>query len=160
MIGLKTTFLGAALVALGLPAFAQQSCFARHYSAGHLKDQPNQVLRSIAIRFAGRATDKSNTGEWGDVTAYFTDGPTKFTQTLYCSSYGGSHFCGVECDGGRAEISWRSEDTILLKTEGFIVSGGCDGTETDVRFVKDKTDGFTTFRLYRAGMENCPPLDQ
>jgi hypothetical protein len=155
----KAILFSAALVALGAPITAQQSCFARQYTAEHMDKNQTQVITSIAIRFQGPATDKSNTGEWGDVTAYFKGEQTKFTQTLYCSLYEGSHYCGVECDGGRTEVKWKGPDTILLRTDGFVVSGRCDGTEQTLRYVKDKTDGFTTFRLNRASMDKCPPLD-
>ena len=160
MITSQPLLLSAAIVALGTSALAQQSCFARHYDTEHLRKNPNQVINSIAIRFEGPATDKSNTGEWGDTTVFFNGSNTKYTQTLYCSSYGGSHYCGVECDGGRAEIKWKDRDTIYLTTDGFVVSGGCDDAASDTRLVKDKTDGFTTFRLNRASMDNCPPLDE
>jgi hypothetical protein len=159
MIALKTALLSATIIALGTTSQAQQSCFVRQYTDDHMRKNPNQVVESIAIRFEGPATNKRTTGEWGDVTAYFNDTPTKFTQTLVCSSYDFSHWCGVECDGGRAEVRWKDPDTILLTTEGFAVSGGCDSAETEMRYIKDKTEGFTTFRLNRAAMDSCPPLD-
>ncbi len=159
MIRTKTLLLSAALVALGSTGIAQQSCFAREYSDDHMRKSPNQVVKSIAVRFEGPANDKSSTGEWGDVTTYFTDTPTKFTQTLYCQILDGKPWCGVECDGGGAEITWKDRDTILVKTEGFIVSGGCDGIETDMRFVKDLNAKSTTFRLNRSSLDACPPLD-
>lgn len=159
MISTKTLLLSAAFVALGSTGIAQQSCFARQYSADHMRKTPNQVVKSIAIRFAGPANNKSSAGEWGDVTAYFTGTPTKFTQTLYCQILDGKQWCVVECDGGGAEVTWKDRDTILIKTEGFIVSGGCDETETDMRFVKDLNAKFTTFRLNRTSIDACPPLD-
>ena len=125
-----------------------------------MRKNPNQVIDGISIRFEGPATDKSSTGEWGDVTAYFIDSSTKFTNTLYCQMIDGKRWCGVECDGGGAFITWKDADTSLMKTEGFVVSGGCDEDDLETRFVKDKTDGATTFRLNRAPMDACPPLDQ
>lgn len=159
MIRAKTFFLSAALIALGSTGIAQKSCFAREYSADHMGKNPNQVVKSIAIRFEGPANDKSSVGEWGDVTAYFNDTSTKFAQTLYCQVIDGKQWCGVECDGGGAEITWKDRDTILIKTKSFIMSGGCDGSETDMWFVKDLNAKFTTYRVNHTSMDACPPLD-
>lgn len=150
--------LSAVLSALGSTGLAEQSCFSRSYSQAHLAANPKQTVKTLSIRFEGPAHDGPSTGEWGDVTVYFKADSRKFTQTLYCSTYAGARHCGVECDGGSAALRWTNADTLLLKTSGFIVSGGCDGTGEITRMVKDAGAETTTFRLNRAAMSACPPL--
>lgn len=157
--GAPKFILIAVLAALGSASLAEQSCFSRSYSQAHLAANPKQTVETLSIRFEGPAHDGPSTGEWGDVTVYFKADPRKYIQTLYCSTYAGARHCGVECDGGSAALHWRGADTLLLKTSGFIVSGGCDGTGEITRMVKDAGADTTTFRLNRAAMSACPPLD-
>lgn len=151
--------LSAVLAALGSAGLAEQSCFSRSYSKAHLAANPDQTVETLSIRFEGPARDGPSTGEWGDVTVYFKADPRKYIQTLYCSTYDGARHCGVECDGGSAALRWINADTLLLKTSGFIVSGGCDGDGEITRMVKDTGAASTTFRLNRVAMTACPPLD-
>lgn len=151
--------LSAVLATLGSAGLADQSCFSRSYSKAHLAANPKQTVETLSIRFEGPAHDGPSTGEWGDVTVYFKADPRKYIQTLYCSTYAGVRHCGVECDGGTAALYWTNADTLLVKTSGFVVSGGCDGAGEITWMVKDTSADTTTFRLNRAAMTACRPLD-
>ncbi len=158
---IRTTLAAAALLAAAQPAFAgEQKCYRRVYDAAHMASQPKQSVTTLEVIFDDEI--------WNDlvavVTVVFRGSPNVYGNTLGCypgqqGDPDGAVRCSVDCDGGTF-LAWPSGgDAILLKTDGFIVEGGC-GEEGEPRFVRDDTDGPTTFKLYEVDAATCSLQNQ
>ena len=148
--------LSAALSLSALPTSAQESCFLRVYSDGHMKKNPNQTVKIMSIAFEGAARAGVDAGATAGVNVWFRDNARNYQAFMLCGPDGDKFWCGVECDGGGATIKWRSKDRILLTTTGFYVDADCG--EGDMRLVKDTGAASTTYRLDRVAIDQCEPI--
>lgn len=141
----------AALLAVTMAGEAVAGgCYARTYSDAHLRKNPNQTVREIAIQFRDEADGIA------EVKVVFRDSDRAYRETLYCwdpdrPEYGDAYLgCSVECDGGYFLARPRDARSILIETRGgFLVSGGC-GDEGAMRRVEDRGAAKTIFRLDEA----------
>lgn len=143
-----------ALAVLAAPAWAApQGCFARQYSQAHLAANPAQTVAALELWLDPVPADTLGV-EAALVRVAFRDGAQVYRQVLFCHHADPAEGhppralrCGVECDGG-SFVAWeRAPGELLLRTEGFVVEGGCgaaplaDGSLPDMRFVRDGIDG-------------------
>ncbi len=154
---------GLVALALAAPAMAQdlpQGCFARDYSADHLKKNPRQNVASLRLNFL-KGTEMSGGAPTLEVIVRLADqgraraegmGGAMLTQTAYCFEDGGKWTCGVECDGGIMEIGRIKGDTLDVQTNNFWV-GNTD--ECGGAFDLAEGNGTTTYRLQKAAASAC-----
>lgn len=153
----------AALIA-GAAAANEPACYARAYSAGHLAANPAQTVERLTVAISRERLSEHHAGE-AAITARFRGDPETYRQWLVCWEPGaldgaqpaGAIVCGVECDGGHLAAWERGDGALLLRTEGFLVSGTCaePGEDAPVRWVKDAGPGETTFLLHPAAPALC-----
>lgn len=152
--------VAAAVLAALLPGAASahpEGCFRRVYSLEHMQAQPQQTVTTLEVNF----TYFEGGGEVvALVRAAFRGEAGTYDNVLGCwgredGDPEGAIRCSVDCDGGTF-MAWRSEgDSILLRTGGFIVAGGCGEDVDDFRAVADEGAESTTFRLHRVDAESC-----
>lgn len=150
--------LSVVFLCLANATIAQQSCWARDYSDAHLAKHPDQVVRQMVVLFEGQADGPGELGQTAGVEVFFRDDPRPWSNGFYCppDAEGGA-LCAIDCDGGAFVVSWRDVDTILLKTNGFVVGVHCDGEEEPkTRNVSDTGAAETVFLLRRTGIDACP----
>ena len=145
------------VVALAGQALSE-SCYTRTYSAEHLRQNPDQTVRQLAIRFT-----ESNGEHYASVRVLFRDTDRVYTEGLVCwqpkaGEHGNAFIgCAIECDGGYFTARHRGSDAILVETGfGFVVSGGCGDDDEDLRWVKDRGASKTVFKLYETALATCP----
>lgn len=152
--------LGLAL-ALAPPALAEAplGCFARDYSADHLRKNPNQHVAALRLNFR---TAPGAQGPVVDLIGRFSDqGRARldrlaneyFTQTAFCMDEGRRTSCFVECDGGGFTIRSVKGDVLEIETDYFRVEGGegCEGMSD----LAELGGGKTIYRLTRAPASAC-----
>jgi hypothetical protein len=156
-------FVGLVVALIAGPAVAQdlpKGCFARDYSASHLRDNPQQNVASIRLNFR-RGTAESGGAPTMDVLVRLADqgraraegfGGAVLTQVGYCFADGGEWTCGVECDGGIMEIGRVQGDTLDVKTNFFLIG---DTDECGGSFDLAENSGTTTYRLQKAAASAC-----
>ena len=154
---MRWIFAGLMVAGLAAPATAD-TCFTRTYSGAHLKKNPNQTVRQMAVRFSEQGDES-----YASVRVLFRDTDAVFTQGLICwqpdpATYGKAFIgCSVECDGGSFTARRRGDDAILIETEnGFLVSGDCGEGEELLRWVKDDGADRTVYKLYETEVSKCP----
>lgn len=133
------------------------TCYERSYSAAHLKKNPNQTVREIAIRFTAAHGER-----YAGVRVVFRGDDRPYTNGLICwtpepADHGDAFIgCSVECDGGAFVARRRGDDAILVETAGFLVSGDCDADEGALRRVEDEGAAKTVYKLYATPLADCP----
>ncbi len=153
----------ALAVLLASPALAgdlPQGCFARDYTADHLKKNPRQNVASLRLNFL-KGTEMSGGAPTMEVIVRLADqgraraegmGGQMLTQTAYCFESGGTWTCGVECDSGIMEIGRLSGDTLEVRTDYFWVG---DTDECGGAFDLAEDNGTTTYRVKKAAASAC-----
>ena len=125
----------------------QEACFGRDYDTAHLASRPKQQVTSLYL-FRDFTVDansenppddpaslKEVDGEDGRINldAYVR---LRGRQGVYSNSFSctrnseGAVFCGIDCDGGSFRLKAEGND-LGLANEGFVVVGGCGGTEEE-----------------------------
>ncbi len=162
-----------ALALAALPALAQavepESCWRRVYTEDHLAAQPAQTVRWIEVAFDAFPGEDDNREAF--VRVQFRDAPEVLRAYLFCYRSAaergmpadlppGAFSCYVECDGGAFHAWRRDARTLLLRSEGFVVAGGCREPGEDAlpqfRRVIDEGDAATLYRLNRVDPASCP----
>lgn len=124
-----------------------EACFGRVYDSKHLTQHPKQKVTSfqLAREFSPNPhteyfpdtleelRERDGTDGRVAVSAYvrFRDRPGVFSNSLSCFQYEGKTHCGIDCDGGSFSLK-PSGSSLLLENEGFVVVGGCGGTEEEM----------------------------
>ncbi|VDC28581.1 hypothetical protein [Pseudogemmobacter humi] len=154
-----TALLAGALFALPAMAEAPLGCFARDYSADHLRKNPNQHVAALRLNFhnapgspgpvvdvIGRFADQGRARRDGLANEYFT-------QSAFCMDEGRRTSCYVECDGGGFAIRALKGDVLEIETDYFRVEGGggCEGMSD----LAEPGGGKTIYRLTRAPAATC-----
>jgi hypothetical protein len=157
----------------------QESCFGRVYDLAHLASHPQQKVTSLhVLRALGQRPDAENwrPGERGEliqkfredsmtgVTAYvtFRDRKGVFNNWFDCHEDPATGAnCAVGCDGGSFNLKRASPDAVLLKTEGFVLVGGCGepGEEGKEFYFKPDADD-KAFRLDSKPVSACRAEEQ
>lgn len=155
--------LSLAIALMAQPVAAQdlpQGCWARDYSAAHLRDNPAQNVASIRLNFL-RATEETGGIPVMEVMVRLADqglarstgmGGAVLIQTAYCYPDGTTWTCGVECDGGQMRIKALAGDTLDVTTDYFLVgqTEGCGGV-----FDLAERMRATTYRVKKAAASAC-----
>ncbi len=150
----------------------QEACFGRVYDSKHLSQHPKQRVTSfhLAREFSPDPTTeyeptsaedlREQDGQDGrvNVSVYvrLRDRAGVFSNSLSCAQYDGKVRCGIDCDGGSFNLK-ASGPALLLENEGFVVVGGCGGTEEEQDnsvYVQPGQDD-KTFRLDSKSMSAC-----
>lgn len=137
----------------------KDSCYARQYSADHLKKNPNQIVSFLQFgHFPSVNNGWASPPEEGEVRfsviAKFKGNDKEYSNSGRCLSENGTLNCQIECDGGGFVLKHKDADSILLYTrpgQGFVVSG-CDAG--DIRLITDQTDD-KIFLLHRTADAQC-----
>ena len=131
----------------GLLPLRTEACFGRVYDSKHLAQHPKQRVTSFHLsreftsspytEDTSLSAEELRNIDGADgrvmVNAYvrFRDRPGVFSNALSCGKNDeGKVFCGIDCDGGSFNLK-ASGPSILLENEGFVVVGGCGGSEED-----------------------------
>jgi hypothetical protein len=150
----------------------KEACFGRVYDAKHLAQHPKQRVTSFyvarqfspdpytEIELTSAEELREQDGQDGrvNVSAYvrLRDRPGVFTNNLSCYRYEGKVTCGIDCDGGSFNLK-EAGPALLLENQGFVVVGGCGGTEEEqdnsVNVLPGQDD--KTFRLDPKPMQAC-----
>lgn len=109
-----------------------QGCYLRHYTAAHLADHPDQMVREIALGPEPAETDARFLALRLAVSLRGSD--DHLTATAYCENTGGDLSCQLEGDGGWFTLSPGKNGALRLSipTEplgfetatGFVTFGG------------------------------------
>lgn len=135
-------------------------CYARTYSAEHLKKHPQQKVTEVGFRLAYYRHEPDEFFPKGQRNYYFAmlakqRGSSKtLTAMGECGPDGNSISCGVECDGGGITVARRPGDKILISLGRIRMSAGCD--EEDAVDLEGGADD-REFLLSR--VEECPSYD-
>jgi hypothetical protein len=153
-----------------------EACFGRSYDAAHLSAHPKQRVTSFHIlrdfdpdRYLeneprSRAELIGVDGDNGDIAlrAYLRLRDRKGVYSNYFNCRRGEKGavqCGIECDGGTF-LMRPSGGSLLIDNQGFVVVGGCGGSDEDNEnpvVVRPGADD-KTFRLDRQPLEQCTAL--
>jgi len=170
---LRLTITSCAVVAMTGAAVADSMfkrdanmCFQRTYSPAHMKKHPQQTVTFIQVthdiaenrKLIGSYSAVENAGSEAliEVKVRFKGSSETYSNSLLC--FQDNKYCSVECDGGSGIFTRKTDGDMLLdvrETGGFIVQGGCDGSEDTVhRRVGDAPDD-KLFKLFQADMAIC-----
>lgn len=140
-------------------------CYARSYTAEHLKAHPEQTVTEVAFHITYHRHEPDEFYRQGQRNYYFAM-PVKrrgssetITAIGECGTNNGRIFCGVECDGGGVVVSLRAPDKLLLDlgAHGYIrMSAGCD--ESDAVDLEAGADD-REFLLSRVADAECPAYE-
>ncbi len=154
MAALPAFLAAVAVLGTALPALAQEksspvpshlplgkeACFGRTYDAAHLRAHPKQRVTSFHLfrdfspdtttenvpQTAAelRETDGENGNIRIDVYVRFRDRTGVYSNGMFCGRSDKGVYCAVECDGGSFDVE-RQGASLLLRNNGFVVTGGC-----------------------------------
>ena len=159
--------LAAPLRAADLPGgffFDTPTCFERVYTAGHLRQHPAQ--RVTRIRFehfphiwgatddAGRVNPRLQPRQVFFRVLVSLRGKRPGDNSGTCYAEDGRLNCYIECDGGGFELVRDGANKMLIRNQGFAVSGCDAGSEAEGTWVNPKPDD-KVFRLYRLPQSAC-----
>lgn len=151
-----TVMVTGSLEAQGGPSLG---CYARDYTDAHLASQPAQVVDQIILRVRRDDSDSLTVADMAVVTAnqghVVKNGLARqhFDQFLVCWQDGSRSFCGVECDGGKMEITHDTGKMLQFRTKYLIVGDrqSCGGP-LDLAEVPGE---MVPYRLYRVSDAVC-----
>ncbi|XGC81876.1 hypothetical protein ACES2L_05190 [Bdellovibrio bacteriovorus] len=148
-------------------------CYGREYSEKHMSSRPKQTVKMMKLKFyitgeppytsLALAVDakikrpvKPDPSENSEETTEFVY--KDYTTLMFCEKTGsGKLRCGVECDGGTADIRWSTSNPskgATLKNNGFVMHGGC-GEEDDPIYLTPTPKGDDVFNLVPLPKEFC-----
>jgi hypothetical protein len=153
-----------------------EACYGRVYDAAHLRGHPKQrvtsfhLLRDFSPDLISENEPQSredmirNDGSDGDIslTAYLRlrDRKGMFSNHFGCRrNEQGVVRCGIDCDGGTF-LMRPSGGSLLIENQGFVVVGGCGGSDEDQEnpiVVRPGADD-KTFRLDKQPLDQCTAL--
>lgn len=166
------TFLMLILL-VSTPAFAapwaglsknNSLCYGREYTEAHMAKHPLQTVKTMKVRIDA-PDEELNSG-----LLMYIDLKLKRTTTdgfdflkpyhsgMFCNQEGNNLFCGIECDGGSAVVSWSVKDngkTITFRNNGFVVYGGCGEDVEESEYLEAAKGGDDVFVLYKLPQEYC-----
>jgi hypothetical protein len=94
---------------------ATYACFVRHYDADHLASHPHQNVRDMTVLVS---PTEDGTGFYNlALGVHFRGSAKPFGADGACSpdpDNPGALRCGVDCDGGRIDVTQREADTVLV----------------------------------------------
>lgn len=178
---MKALFFGVLFLSSNVFAASVQSvtesqpvCFGREYSQAHMDKTPLQTVKKMSVKF--RKTEPGADYLIMDIEASVKttktetyDGET-FTHEVYKSYKNGmvcnktrqtTMECYIECDGGRAGITWdaaTASQKITFMNSGFMLYGGCGEGEEDMDnwlWLESVKGGNDIFNLYALPPEYC-----
>jgi hypothetical protein len=155
---------------------AAEACFGRTYDDAHLRKHPRQRVTSFHIlrdfspdtnaEFEHQSREDMLSADGADgiigLAAYVR---LRGRKGVYSNHFScrrddkGAMRCGIDCDGG--SFSARpSGGSLLIQNEGFVVVGGCGGSEEDAMnpvFIDPGADD-KVFRLDNQPLAQCTAL--
>jgi len=155
------TSVFTALAVLAAPAVAAPAgCWSRQYDAGHLKQNPAQVVEASWLNFIWQgSTLTANlsvyTANQGHVRGT-NNAEQVLDQVLLCWQDEGrknAWSCSVECDGGMMEIT-RMDGKVLEFRTNYLMVGDTDRCGGAVDLAEHPGQS-VTYRLYRAPDGEC-----
>ena len=160
-------FISAWCVLAGA-AFAQQGpepgCYERQYSAAHLAQNPDQVVKSIRMRIYDD-THYGTKERYANLDVQFANqghvrraglGAPRLGQSLICFGDADGAGCSVECDGGWFTVTRSTPESLTIETEYLMVGDteGCGGAVD----LAEKPGRPVKYRLDRADPARCNGL--
>lgn len=148
-----------------MPDPGKKICFARTYSADHLKKHPDQQVSEIKFYLTYYRHEPDKYAPQGQRNYYFAllaklRGSTKTLESGgECSANGARISCNVDCDGGGVRITPRPDGKLLVSfadADSYIrMSEGCDAEENAI----DLKPGSDDKEFLLAKTEACPAYD-
>ncbi len=135
------------------------ACFGREYSRAELKAHPNQSVSQIKAKLVKYSADPGiESGGLVIEVRLKGEGGLNYHSEMSCQDLKGQFFCAVECDGGSVVVAQLDRASMTLKSNGFLIHGGCDGGEGDgskARFLKAMAGGDDVFKLAALPASYC-----
>lgn len=105
---------------------AFEGCYVRDYSDAHLAKHPAQVVDRITLDLYRQATGEVVAEMWVVTArqghaARAGEGGKRFSQFLICWDDAGRPVCGVECDGGKMDITRLDANGLTFQTSYLLV---------------------------------------
>jgi hypothetical protein len=106
-------------------------CYGREYTRAELKSHPLQTVEQIKAKLLKYSADPlaNSNGLKIEVRLANEEG-VNYHAEFSCMETNGKTLCAIDCDGGSVTIGEFDAKTMTLKSNGFIIKGGCDGGDT------------------------------
>ncbi|MEQ1716122.1 MAG: hypothetical protein ABL907_09085 [Hyphomicrobium sp.] len=130
-------------------------CYARSYTAEHLKAHPEQKVRKIELDMdRTNAAGKPMTEEAMELGfgVQLKTSPEWYTNVAICKSAGAEIQCFLEGDGGRFRLTAAEDGALKLETGDYGIA--MEGTKDFIDLPGDKGDD-RVFLLYPAPQSEC-----
>ncbi len=160
---LQTQIFGHAL-----GASRAHACFRRVYEAQHLKQHPQQDVRTMTLLVTGDVSDPHAPGYSVGIDVNFRKSGTHFETYGSCGAISADGAgtaanavnCGVDCDGGEIDVKLKDDKTVLVSIpEGARV---WDASSDDDEEPAEGRGHFGAddklFRLDRTALTDCLSL--
>jgi hypothetical protein len=127
--------------------FAQPKCFGREYSRAELKTHPKQTVEQIKAKLIKYSADPTmeSRGMKIEVRLKGEEG-VNYHAEFSCMADAGKTLCAIECDGGSVNVAEFDATKMTLKSNGFIVHGGC-GEDGKSKFLQALAGGDDVFKM-------------
>ncbi len=142
-----------------------KSCWQRVYEKTHLKNHPDQLVKSMTFGVEFHPHEDPEPDDPGfslfGMSVAMRDGRTGTTGGGCWIGEGGQLRCGVECDGGGVELRMQPEGGLLIDLEatGYIrMEGECGGGTEDATFPLEPGLDDKRFLLHPVDVAICEPL--
>ena len=160
--GVRIACLALLAFSMAPPSSAEEirpGCYQRIYSDQHLRDHPEQVVKSVRLtvgdwmtEVARQATIEVVPANQGHVRGQPWVG-ARLQQFLICGTESGAPFCQVECDGGRMEVTKQDTQGMVFRTRYMVVGNTTErGGMMDMA---ERRGAYTSYRLYRVADSDC-----
>ena len=129
--------------------YAQPECYGREYTRAELKSHPNQTVEQIKAKLLKYSVDPAanSNGLKIEVRLAKEEG-LNYHAEFSCMESVGQTLCAIECDGGSVVVGQFDEKTMILKSNGFTIKGGCDSEDSEkTKFLKALKGGDDIFTL-------------
>jgi hypothetical protein len=157
---MKSLFALLAVV-IALPAFATQrsDCFSRSYSAAHLRANPSQKVKSMALNLQDTDYGISNfvnVRTKNPINSYDTFSNGGGCRLTSGNRTNGTYACGFDSDGGSFSVRVQGNEALLTVANALFIPEALSevGGEAPVLILNaGRANG--VYRLYRSTNSAC-----
>ncbi|MES2769622.1 MAG: hypothetical protein V4596_10805 [Bdellovibrionota bacterium] len=126
----------------------EPACYGREYGADYLKSHDKQTVQKIQSKFVrSKRTDSKYETRIMEVEVTLKGKKHEFKNYrgfFLCNEE--DNYCGIECDGGRVQVSLNKSGNLILENKGFVIEGGC-GNEEKTLFLEALAGGDDKFEM-------------
>lgn len=160
-LALAAAVLSAATGAAQAEGGPSHGCYARTYSATHLRANPAQVVERMLLRVrpeapSGPAETVADMSVWAANQGHARSdgvGGERFDGFLFCWQQGKGKGCGIECDGGTLDIEIDDGRTLQFRTDYLMLGSAhdCGG----ILDLAERPGEIVSYRLERVADAVC-----